>query len=35
VTHITSDVAYVIIVHGVIYSEYVLQKYLAKCELVT
>jgi hypothetical protein len=35
VTHIASDVAYVITAHGVIYPQYVSQNYLAKCELVT
>jgi hypothetical protein len=35
VSRIASDMAYVIIVHGMIYSKYVSQKYLAKCELVT
>jgi hypothetical protein len=34
-THIASNVAWIIIVHNVIYLEYMLQKYLAKCELVT
>jgi hypothetical protein len=33
VTHIASDAAYIIIAHGVIYSEYMSQKYLAKYEL--
>jgi hypothetical protein len=35
VTHIASVVTYVITAYGVIYSEYVSQKYLAKCELIT
>jgi hypothetical protein len=34
-TCIASDMTYVITVHGVIYSEYISQKYLAKYELVT
>jgi hypothetical protein len=34
-THIASDMAYVITVQGVLYSKYVSQKYLVKCELVT
>jgi hypothetical protein len=35
ITHIALDVAYVITAHGVIYSDHMSQKYLAKCELVT
>jgi hypothetical protein len=33
-TCIVSDVSWIITVHGVIYSKYMSQKYLAKCEVV-
>jgi hypothetical protein len=34
VTRIASDVAWIIIVYGVIYLKYMSQMYLAKCELI-